>query len=75
MHTNNKVIYNDIKSDNICLVSSLTTEICVKAVIIDFGKVCGKLYKLSDSQKERYKKDHLHIAPDLRDGACKFYVV
>lgn len=75
MHTKYQVIHNDIKSDNICLASLFTTVTCVRAVIIDFGKACdltnGKSYKLSDIQKERYKKDHPHIAPDLRDGACK----
>ena len=75
MHTKYQVIHNDIKSDNICLASSFTTAMCVQAVIVDFGKACnvtnGKSYKLSDIQKEQYKKDHPHIAPDLRDGACK----
>ena len=75
MHNICKVIHNDIKSDNICLTSSLTTKLSVRAVIIDFGKACdaskGKTYKLSESQKEQYRKDHPHIAPDLRDGACQ----
>ena len=75
MHTKYQVIHNDIKSDNICLASPITTAMCVRAVIIDFGKACnianGKSYELSDIQKEQYKKDHPHIAPDLRNGECK----
>ena len=75
MHTKYQFIHNDIKSDNICLASPLTAATCLRAVIIDFGKACNianeKLYKLSEIQKEQYKKDHPHIAPDLRDGACK----
>ena len=75
MHTACQIIHNDIKSDNICLTHSIITKTCVQAVIIDFGKACpaskGKTYKLSESQKEQYKKDHPHIAPDLRDGACQ----
>ena len=75
IHNKCKIIHNDIKSDNICLTSPITTKLCVQAVIIDFGKACnankGKTYRLSESQKEQYKKDHPHIAPDLRDGACQ----
>ena len=75
MHTKYQIIHNDIKSDNICLGSSFISTVCIQAVIIDFGKACnitsGKSYKLSDIQKEQYKKDHPHIAPDLRDGICK----
>ena len=46
-----------------------------RAFIVDFGKACkladGKLYHLSDEQKQVYKRDHRHIAPDLRDGIVK----
>ena len=75
IHNKCKIIHNDIKSDNICLTSSITTNLCVQAVIIDFGKACdankGKTYTLSENQKEQYKKDHPHIASDLRDGASQ----
>ena len=47
----------------------------LKAIIIDFGKACsvdgGKKYHLSDTEKEVYKLEHSHIAPDLRDGIVK----
>jgi len=42
---------------------------------VDFGKACaltsGKRYELKKEEKEEYKKNHPHIAPDLRDGICK----
>ena len=75
MHTKYKVIHNDIKSDNICLTTTSTTKAHVQAVIIDFGKACAitqsKSYKLTKVQKEKYKENHPHIAPDLRDGVCQ----
>ena len=46
----------------------------IRAVIIDFGKACdtskGKVYKLSQSEREHYKIHHPHIAPDVCDGLC-----
>lgn len=40
--------------------------------MIDFGKACfatqGKYYKLSEEEKDIYKNEHSHVAPDLRDG-------
>ena len=54
---------------------SINTKLCVQAVIIDFGKACdaniGKTYTLVESQKEQCKKDHSHIAADLRDEASQ----
>ena len=73
LHNKYKVIHNDIKMDNICLSLTITSQI--KVVIIDFGKACntdkGKLYKLTDHEKEQYKVCHSHIAPDLRNGLCR----
>lgn len=73
LHNKYKLIHNDIKGDNIVL--SLSPEVLnVKPVIIDFGKACevtkGKTYKLTESEKDKYKRVHTHIAPDLRDGLC-----
>ena len=31
----------------------------------------GKMYTLSESQKEQYKNGHPHIAPDVRDEASQ----
>ena len=73
LHDKHKLIHNDIKLDNVCLTSTSTSQL--QAVIVDFGKACdiqnGKLYKLTDQQKEQYKINHPHIAPDLRDGICR----
>ena len=73
LHGEYKLLHNDIKMDNICLTLTSTSQL--KAVIIDFGKACdmhkGKLYKLTNNEKELYKTCHVHIAPDLRDGLCR----
>ena len=40
--------------------------------IIDFGKAhridCGKMYTLSESERQEFKVEHSHITLDLRDG-------
>ena len=73
LHSKHKLIHNDIKGDNIVL-SLAPVVLNVKPVIIDFGKACeiakGKTYKLTESEKDKYKQVHMHIAPDLRDGLC-----
>ena len=47
----------------------------VVAYIIDLGKACqiecGRMYTLTEAEREKYKKDHSQIAPDLRDGLTK----
>ena len=61
-------LHNDLKGDNIVLTSTNLTHYSIKAVIIDFGKACetskGRIYKLSESQKEQYKlhRDANYIA-------------
>ena len=51
LHSEHKIIHNDIKGDNIVLSSS-TLVSAVKAVITDFGKACnitkGKRYKMKN---------------------------
>lgn len=73
LHSKCKILHNDIKGDNVVLSSTLQGSL--SAVIIDFGKACeisqGKKYNLSNRQKEYYKINHPHIAPDLRDGISK----
>ena len=63
-------LHNDVKLDNIVLGATRTGEL--KPYIIDFGKArqidCGKMYTLSDSERQQFKVEHNHIAPDLRDG-------
>ena len=61
-----KFLHNDIKLDNIVQTQQL------KPYIIDFGKARpigkGKVYSLSENEREKFKEEHAHIAPDLRDG-------
>lgn len=63
-------LHNDIKLVNIALGRSRKHEL--KAWIIDFGKArpihLGKTYSLSEAEQDRFKVEHTHIAPDLRDG-------
>jgi len=72
LHSNYKVIHNDIKGDNIVLDMK---ESSIEGIIIDFGKACsiseGEYYTLSETKKEKYKRYHPHISPDLRDGVSK----
>ena len=56
-------------------MTSKVIILCLLPIIIDFGKACdiskARVYKLSQKEKEKYKQNHCHIAPDLRDGICK----
>ena len=74
LHQKHKILHNDLKGDNIVLTQTTNVGVSIGAVIIDFGKACdiskGKHYHLSKDEKEQYKIDHPHIAPDLRDGLC-----
>ena len=77
LHNKHKILHNDLKTDNIVLKSTtvpLADSTIVGAVIIDFGKACeiskGRTYNLSHAQREQYRVNHPHIAPDLRDGQC-----
>ena len=63
-------LHNDVKLDNIVLGTTRTGEL--KPYIIDFGKARridgGKMYTLSEIERQQFKLEHTHIAPDLRDG-------
>ena len=60
-------LHNDLKLDNIVLGTTSTKQL--KPYIIDFGTARkGKIYSLNESGRERFKIEHTHIAPDLRDG-------
>lgn len=63
-----KYLHNDIKGDNIVL----TERDGFRPVLIDFGKACtldnAKFYHLNDKEKEKYRKCHCHIAPELVRG-------
>ena len=72
MH-DNKVLHNDIKSDNIVLVKEENEDALYSPIIVDFGKakhlseVQNK--RLTDIEKEIYKKRHFHIAPEIIEGS------
>ena len=72
MHNRHKLLHNDLKTD--VVLTSIPPAGSIGPVIIDFGKACeiskGRVYNLSQHQRERYKVNHPHIAPDLRDGKC-----
>lgn len=66
----NRVIHNDIKSDNIVLAPS-SLGLCVNPIIIYFGKACDvtqeKLYNLCLQEQDEYRVHLPQITPDLRD--------
>ena len=72
---NEKIIHNDIKGDNILIEYLPPNYKVCRAVLIDFGKACytsdAMLYKLSEEQKEVYKKNYPQIAPEVRNGLAK----
>ena len=72
IHSRN-ILHNDIKLDNFIFSTSSKSDI--EPILVDFGKACfigqGKSYNLSVSEKEEYKLNHPHLAPDLRDGLYK----
>ena len=70
--TIDKLLHNDLKTD--VVLTSIPPAGLIGPVIIDLGKAYeiskGRVYNLSQRQREQYKVNHLHIAPDLRDGKC-----
>ena len=71
-HDKGPILHNDLKSDNIVVGNSFDY---VEPCIVDFGKACfqqnAKLYHLSTTDKEVYRKRHPQVAPELRDGISK----
>lgn len=74
------IVHRDLKSDNVVLSKKDET---IQCILIDFGKSnyvhkVGR-YQLDEKEKELYRRDHKHIAPDLVDGisdittACDMY--
>lgn len=63
------IVHRDLKSDNVVLSDQDGT---LRSVLIDFGKsnYATKIsrYCLTEAEKEQYRKNHKHIAPDLVDG-------
>ena len=66
----NKILHNDIKSDNIVIVCS--SRSFFSPILIDFGKACfvndAKKKLLTVEEKAKYYKDHFHIAPEVIEG-------
>ena len=66
------IIHRDLKSDNAVL--HLQSDI-IHCVLVDFGKSTyrrtSQKYHLSDTEKEEYRCNHKHIAPDLVDGVSE----
>ena len=85
LHTSADFIHNDIKGDNVVFgksndfpVSSATTDTGgnqFQVLLIDFGKATktteGKLYRLTELEKESYRIRFAHIAPEVIDGECR----
>ena len=63
------IVHRDLKSDNVVLNKQGDSIHCV---LVDFGKsnyvTKVRRYQLSEKEKEQYRRDHKHIAPDLVDG-------
>ncbi len=74
------IVDRDLKSDNVVLTKLGDST---RGILVDFGKsnYVDKVsrYKLSEKEKQQYRQDHKHIAPDLVDGvsdittACDMY--
>ena len=63
------IVHRDLKSDNVVLNKH---DSMIHCVLVDFGKSNHvrhvKRYVLSQQEKEQYRINHKHIAPDLVDG-------
>ena len=66
-------LYRDLKEDNIVLYKAGPGR--VHAVLIDFGKCMPEtscsLYRLSESERETYRRKHRHVSPELVSGVSK----
>ena len=71
-HQKEAILHNDLKNDNVVVDKTFDA---IEPRIIDFGKACfetnARLYHLSKSDKEVYRKRHPQVAPDVRDGICR----
>lgn len=86
LHTSADLLHNDIKGDNVIFGKSnnLSTSSAMtstagstqfQVVLIDFGKATksmqGKLYHLTEHEKESYRIRYMHIAPEVIEGECR----
>ena len=69
---NQKILHNDIKSDNIVMVKEENEELLDSPILGDFGKSkhLSELRKkqLTEREKEIYRKRHFHVAPEVIEG-------
>ena len=64
------IIHNDIKNDKVVIVRGSSSFF--SPVLIDFGKACfiseARKKRLLQEEKDRYYKEHFHIAPEIIEG-------
>lgn len=67
------ILHNDIKADNIVMVKEECGDIFYSPILVDFGKAKYmsqvRKKKLTETDKEIYRKKHFHIAPEIIAGS------
>lgn len=68
LHRKN-IVHRDLKSDNVVFNKQNNVITCI---LVDFNKstytTSVRRYSLTEEEKQKYRQDHKHIAPDLIDG-------
>lgn len=82
LHSTVNLLHNDIKENNLVLGKSsipasgkYVPSGNYQLLLVDFGKATntlqGKLYQLTDHEKQEYRKLFPHIAPEVVEGECR----
>lgn len=75
LHTEVRILHNDIKVDNILITDSVTLPTGYQIVLIDFGKATlfknAKRYDLSVLERQEYLRRYPHLAPEVIEGETK----
>ena len=83
LHSSADILHNDIKCDNIVFgvpttattTTTTSTTNYFQILLIDFGKATktasGKLYFLTELEKEEYRVRYSHFAPEVIDGKSR----
>lgn len=80
LHDDAEIVHNDLKSDNVILSESFTQQaihslLDFQIVVVDFGKATekanGHRYNLNLTEKEQYRVQFRHLAPEVIDGTMK----